>query len=93
MTITKMISALLITAACVMLTGCFASPKILVSQDFVGERSVQYVMQKTITTGGKKDKKQLFNFSVRICSVGSDGKQTDCQDTTVLENVQAKPVY
>jgi len=93
MFLTKLISILALTASCVALSGCGAPPQILVSQDFVGERSVQYLMQKTGTSGTKKNKVQLFNFSTRICSVTKEGQQTDCVNTLILENIKAKPIY
>jgi hypothetical protein len=95
MSITKMISALLLATACLAVSGCSAPTRMLVSQDFVGERSVQYLMQKTVTIGSakSKNKTQLYNFFTRICSVSQEGKQEDCVDTLILENVQSKPIY
>ena len=94
MNIHKMISALILAFVCVVASGCAAPPRILVSQTYVGERSVQYLMQKTGgTTGKSKDKVQLFNFSMRICNITDEGKESDCKETPVLRNVQSKPVY
>ena len=88
-----MISTLVLAFVSVFACSCAAPPRILVSQTYVGDRSVQYLMQKT--GGASKDKKkvQLFNFSMRICNITDEGKESDCKETPVLRNVQSKPVY
>ena len=91
-----MMTLLICTLACIMMSGCMMSApnRILVSQDYVGERSVQYLMQKTgKTTGKEEDKVELFNFYARICTITENGKESDCKDTLILRNVQSKPVY
>ena len=95
MNLCKIISTLTLIYICIALSGCVAPPRILVSQDFIGERSVQYLMQKSGTTvaKNKEDKTQLFNFYMRICNITDEGKESDCQETSILRNVQAKSVY
>ena len=93
MNIHKMISTLVLAFVSVFACSCAAPPRILVSQTYVGDRSVQYLMQKAGDASKDKKKVQLFNFSMRICNITDEGKESDCKETPVLRNVQSKPVY
>jgi hypothetical protein len=88
-----MISILIFAFVCAFACSCVAPPRILVSQAYVGDRSVQYLMQKAGDASKDKKKVQLFNFSMRICNITDEGKESDCKETPVLRNVQSKPVY
>jgi len=67
--------------ALVMLSSC-ATPGVLMNRDFVGkadEKTRKYYVQKA--DGG------TFNAYFRVCDIDNDGKETNCKDTLVLDNV------
>jgi hypothetical protein len=65
-------------AALLTLGGCVA-PRVLFEETLVGGRSVKYTLQ---ATGGK-----LYDFQTRICDFDQAGNETNCGDSTVLNNV------
>ena len=95
MNIYKTIALLIFSFVCLAASGCVpVSSRILVSQDYVGDRSVQYLMQKTgREVGPEEEKVELFNFYTRVCNITDDGKESDCKETLILRNVQSQPVY
>jgi len=100
MSFSKIMCIFALGAVCFLASGCSAPSRVLVSQKFVGERSVQYLMQQTggsITKGSGKQKKtvDLKNFFLRVCNITDSGKEDEssCQEKLVLENVTSRPVY
>lgn len=83
-----------VTLGLASLAGC-ATPRYLVDDFAMGDRSVKYILVPTAAQvdmgGGKKE--QLYEFIVRICSLDKQDAETQCKDTTVVQNVFKKSVY
>jgi hypothetical protein len=85
---------------CVLGAAC-AAPKILTQHQYVGQRSVKYMLQragpqtgdvaKTLIT--RKSEPEKFHFWVRVCSVDKNGDEQSCRDTLVVEYVLPESVY
>jgi len=59
--------------------GSCVAPRILFEETLVSGRTVKYTLQ---STGGK-----LYDFQTRICDFDQAGNETNCGDSTVLQNV------
>lgn len=70
-------SVLAATAA----TGCIP-PRVLVSEELVGPRTVKYALQRN---------DHLYNFSARVCDVDDHGDEINCSDTMLLTDVVYRP--
>ena len=71
---TAMLTALFMRSSC-------ATPGVLMNRDFMGkadEKTRKYYVQKADGT---------FNAYFRVCDVDNAGKETNCKDTLVLDNV------
>ncbi len=67
------------------LTAC-APPKVLVDQAFIGERrTAKLIMQRSYA--------DQFDQYIRICTLTAGGREVDCEDTLILEDVTADSVY
>lgn len=76
-----------------LIEGCGPPPRILTSQDFLGEAKV---FDEIMQASGQQDpssKQQLFNFSVRVCTVEANATGSNCKDTPVLDNVDPRSIY
>lgn len=63
------------------LAGCYP-PKILVSEELVGQRSVKYIVQRT---------DPYYDLTARVCDFDGDGNEVNCKDTLLLGNVAYRP--
>ena len=82
-----------LSAALFSLVGCGSPQKVIVQNNFVGGSKTAKVL---ILDSGKEDpstKKRLFHVYVRNCDIESEGTETNCKDTLVLENVDPSSVY
>lgn len=84
----------MVTLGLASLVGC-ATPRYLINDFTMGDRSVKYILTPVAAQvdagGGKKD--QLYDFSVRICDLDKQDDETNCKDTTIVQNVHKKSVY
>lgn len=70
-------------------SGCAAPNKTLVGQTFIGEdRSIKILM--THDKGDASD--PIIDQYIRVCTL-RDGKEVDCKDTLILENVRPGSLY
>lgn len=72
--------------------GACVPPKILVTNSFLGDNKVSkfYIQQ----SGKVAQKQTLYNFGLRVCDMApQDGAQSNCKDTTVLEDVFPQSIY
>ncbi len=79
------LAALLLSSA----VGCVSQNKVLVGQQFIGEeRTVKVLM--TVPEGDGENR--VVDQLMRICTLKA-GKEVDCKDTLVLENVNPGSLY
>ena len=71
--------------------GC-ASPRVLTSQELIGGRVAKFTYLKTGTVGSGKDQKAVFYFGVVLCDFDNAGKETNCGDTTLMQQVSYFPI-
>lgn len=83
----RMSGALLLAALC----GC-ATPRYLVSDFTMGERSVKYILTPISARAGKNEV-QLYDFIVQICDLDTKDEPSACKDTTVVSNVVPQSIY
>jgi hypothetical protein len=76
-----------------MFAGCSPPPRILTSQDFLGDTKVFDEIMQLSGTADPTTKQHLFNFSVRICTVEANATGSNCKDTPVLDNVNPRSIY
>lgn len=80
------------------LTGCMAYiPSTMSSNQFLGERAVQYTVRQTqqeqTTTdeeGNQETQEARFNLYVRLCNLDNAGKLTGCKQSLILANIDPK---
>lgn len=92
----------LVLAVALLATGCALPPaQTMVDTDIVGERTVEYILIDPLREAHEEDPGLLtfllaadeernpnYNFAVRICDVGPDGQQANCDETEILQNVR-----
>ncbi len=61
--------------------GCLP-PKVLVSEELVGQRSVKYIVQRT---------DPYYDLTARVCDFDAAGNEVNCNDTLLLGNVAYRP--
>lgn len=71
--------------------GC-VTPRVLVSQEMIGDRVAKFTYMRTGATGSGKDAKVLFDFGVVLCDFDNAGKETNCGDTLLMQNVTYFPI-
>lgn len=81
-------------------TGCATPPvHTMVDSDFVGDRTVKYMLldpgqtraQAVADAATEEDMPATFHFSVRICDIGEDRQEANCNDSVVLREVGLNP--
>lgn len=70
-------------AAFAMLAAGCAAPKVLRTNDIVGDRAVRTIYQ----SAGTADGQGLYNYYKQICDYDAQGQTTNCGETLVLTNV------
>ncbi len=84
MTTKKMVMRVLCGVVALGAVAC-TPPMVLVDQAYFGkQRVIKSIMQKN---GG------LFNQYLRVCTLDAAGKEGNCKDTLVLENVVPGSLY
>jgi hypothetical protein len=78
-----------VAAACHL--GCSVTPPRVVAQGYVGDRVVRYSWEPTGERGDEAGR--LYALKVRICNQRSDGAETNCMESVILENVQPLSAY
>ncbi len=84
--------------------GCVIPPaQTMVDTDFVGERTVEYLLVDplresvedqedpsffSMLLAADEERNPNYYFAVRICDVGTDGQQANCETSEVLRNVR-----
>ncbi len=71
----------------------------MVDADFVGDRTVKYMLldpgrsgtAAVVDAATEEDLPAEFHFSVRICDIGDDRGETNCEDSIVLRRVGLNP--
>lgn len=71
--------------------GC-VSPRVMVSQELIGGRVAKFTYLNTGSVGSGKDAKKLYDFGVRLCDFDSNGKETNCGDTSLMQAVTYFPI-
>ena len=88
-------------AALIALSSGCAVPSVhtMVDADFVGDRTVKYMLLDPGRTRGEAVAESIsedelpaeFHFSVRICDIGEDRREINCEDSVVLRRVGLNP--
>lgn len=78
----------------VVAAGC-STPKVLVDHSFLGKtRTAKTLIQRTGSSfGSNKNKSELFNLHMEVCSFDPSHNEGRCKDTLVLENVVPRSIY
>ena len=80
--------------------GCATPPsQTMVDVDLIGDRTVKYLLldpgqsaeDALVEELTGVEQGQEFHFAVRICDIGEDRREVNCQDTIVLEKVGMNP--
>jgi hypothetical protein len=65
--------------------ACGPPPRVLIDQQFVGEKRVARVfMQRN---------GDVFDQHLRICTIGQSGQESDCKDSLILDKVIPGSLY
>lgn len=81
-------------------SGCATPPvHTMVDADFVGDRTVKYMLLdpgrsravSAIDAATEEDLPSEFHFSVRICELGDNRQEINCEDSVVLRRVGLNP--
>lgn len=87
----KIITAALVLG--VMGFGC-TPPKLLIQKGFIdSSKSIAYLMQQSGTAGSGDNKAVLYSYSIEICNLESNGRESSCVESLILENVRLSPHY
>lgn len=71
------------------LSSC-APPKYLVENDMVFGRNAKSILSPASSSG---EKGALYDMSIRICDVDTNGAESNCNTSLVLTNVQPGSIY
>lgn len=79
-----------------LITGCTTPPvHTMVDADFIGDRTVKYMLldpgRSRTDAATEEDLPSEFHFSVRICDLGEDRQEINCEDSIVLRRVGLNP--
>lgn len=85
----KIMSRASLMAAVGLLLGGCAPKMVLAGHDYVGQKSVLYVLQQAPMAGND----QAYDLLLRVCSHDDGGQLSECKNSTVLKNVYAQPIY
>lgn len=85
----RIIGAMLLVTGAALVSACGGPQKVLTGYSYASDtKSLSTLILPTGTAVGSDDnKRQLFDYYLRVCDMGADNTPRNCKDTKIVEKV------